>query len=88
MADAVGPEAGEGGARAATLALLATRAPGATICPSEVARILTGDGDDWRRTMPVVHAAVDRLVADGLVRLSWKGAVMAMRHGPYRIGGD
>jgi hypothetical protein len=86
MTDAATPVAGEGAARAATLTLLATRAPGATICPSEVARVLAGEGGDWRAAMPVVHAAVDRLVADGLVRLSWKGAAMPVRRGPYRIG--
>ena len=77
-------------ARAATLALLGTRAEGATICPSEVARRLAANfpvdsADDWRGEMPVVHAAVDGLVADGLVRLSWKGVDMATRSGPYRI---
>lgn len=65
-----------------TLTLLACRAPGATICPSEVARRL---GADWRGAMPVVHAAVDRLLEDGRVTLSWKGAPMPMRTGPYRI---
>lgn len=73
------------GARAAAMALLAARAPGATVCPSEVARVVA-DGADWRAAMPVVHAAVDGLVADGAVRLSWKGAAMAARAGPYRIG--
>ncbi len=75
---------------AATLALLGKRAEGATICPSEVARRVAADlapdrAADWRGEMPAVHAAVDRLVADGLVRLSWKGADMATRSGPYRI---
>ena len=79
-------------ARNATLALLARRAPGATICPSEVARALVADvggspaRDDWRETMPVVHEAVDRLMIDGLVRLSWKWEALTMRDGPYRIG--
>ena len=77
-------------ARAATLALLGTRADGATICPSEVARGLAADlpvdsATDWRSELPAVHAAVDGLVADGLVRLSWKGVEMAARAGPYRI---
>lgn len=36
--------------------------------------------------MPAVHAAVDRLLDDGLVRLSWKGRALAVRAGPYRIG--
>ncbi len=68
--------------RAATLSLLARRAPGATICPSEVARAIAAD---WRGAMPAVHAAIDGLVADGLVRLSWKGEPRATRSGPYRI---
>lgn len=76
-------------ARAAVLALLARRDVGATVCPSEVARVLAagaGRAADWRGEMAGVHAAVDRLVAAGAVRLSWKGAGMAVREGPYRIG--
>ena len=69
--------------RTATLSLLARRARDATICPSEVARALT---PDWRGAMPAVHAAIDGLVRDGLVRLSWKGRLLATRSGPYRIG--
>lgn len=69
--------------RAATLTLLARRAPHATICPSEVARAIA---PDWRGAMPAVHAAIDGLVRDGLVRLSWKGRTLATRSGPYRIG--
>ncbi|RYF10295.1 MAG: DUF3253 domain-containing protein, partial [Oxalobacteraceae bacterium] len=49
-----------------------------------VARVVAGGGD-WRGAMPVVHAAVDGLVAAGLVRLSWKGVAMPTRTGPYRI---
>lgn len=74
-------------ARGATLTLLAARAPGATICPSEVARRLaTAAGADWREMMPLVHAAVDQLVAERRVRLSWKGRSLDARFGPYRIG--
>lgn len=77
-------------ARDATLALVAARAEAATVCPSEVARILAkaNGGDaaaDWRGMMPAVHAAVDQLVADGVVRLSWKGNPLPARAGPYRI---
>ncbi|MFS0738119.1 DUF3253 domain-containing protein [Sphingomonas sp. 1P06PA] len=68
--------------RAETLSMLARRAPDATICPSEVARMIA---PDWRGAMPAVHAAIDGLVADGLVRLSWKGRPLATRSGPYRI---
>lgn len=78
----------DGDARAMTLALLARRAAGATVCPSEVARALAGAAGsaDWRGEMPVVHAAIDRMVAEGVVRLSWKGVALAVRAGPYRIG--
>ncbi len=80
---AADPAAGGADPRAAILSLLARRAPGATICPSEVARTIA---PDWRDAMPVVHAAIDRLAHDGLVRLSWKGQPLATRSGPYRIG--
>lgn len=77
-----------GDARAMTLALLARRAEGATLCPSEVARGMaaaSGEGD-WRGEMAGVHEAVERLAAEGLVRLSWKGAARRVGDGPYRIG--
>lgn len=73
-------------ARRMTLALLAARAPGATVCPSEVARALTKSPEAWRREMPAVHAAVDALVGEGAVALSWKGEPLPARAGPYRIG--
>ena len=71
--------------REATLALLAARAEDATVCPSEVARVVAGEGGAWREAMPQVHAAVDALVNEGAVRLSWKGRPLALRAGPYRI---
>ena len=79
-------------ARGATLSLLAARAPEATICPSEVARALAATPEavtataSWRDMMPAVHAAVDDLVVEGRVRLSWKGKPLPARVGPYRIG--
>lgn len=72
-------------AREATLALLAARAEDATVCPSEVARAVTAAAGDWREAMPEVHAAVDALVAEGAVQLSWKGRPLGLRAGPYRI---
>ncbi len=35
--------------------------------------------------MQDVHAAVSRLVRDGIVTLSWKSAPRALGDGPYRI---
>ena len=72
-------------AREATLTLLAARAEGATVCPSEVARALAAATGEWRAQMSEVHAAVDQMAADGLVRLSWKGRMLSARDGPYRI---
>lgn len=70
-------------ARDVTLALLTARAQGATICPSEGARALTGaDGQKsgdagWRVAMPAVHTAIDVLSGEGLVGLSWQGQELA-----------
>ena len=81
-------------ARALTLELLAARAKDATICPSEVARAIAAStgpaaaGGNWRDAMPQVHAAIDAMVSEGLVRLSWKGKPLALRSGPYRIARD
>lgn len=75
-----------------TIAMLAVRAPTATVCPSEVARAVVYDPrvaappEEWRGAMPAVHAAVDRLLGIGRVRLSWRGKALATRSGPYRIG--
>lgn len=66
-------------------ALLDERAEGATICPSEAARLLAGPQGDWRAEMEAVHAAVDALADAGALRLSWKGVEMQKRRGPYRI---
>lgn len=77
-------------ATGAMLAMLAARTAGATLCPSEVARAIAAeldlrDGAGWRAAMPTVHAAVDRLLDQGRIQLSWKGSKMAARSGPYRI---
>ncbi len=66
--------------------LLARRTPGATICPSEAARLATGDGGDWRAAMPAVHEAAGGLADAGQVRLNWRGERRARAEGPYRIG--
>lgn len=74
-------------ARETMMALLKSRLPGGTICPSEVARALASK-DDWREVMPEVHSAVDRLLEEGAIRLSWKGRRLTSRAGPYRIGSE
>lgn len=74
-------------AASVTLELLASRTPGTTICPSEVARRIADPAEHWRDAMPLVHAAVDALLAAGSVQLSWKGQPLPVREGPYRIAG-
>jgi hypothetical protein len=79
-------------ARTAALELLDRRSDQATICPSEVAKAIASKaGADptrqaWRAVMPVVHAAIDQMMDDGLIELSWKRKSMPSRSGPYRIG--
>lgn len=74
-----------GEAGAAILALLEARGAGKTICPSEAARSLAGPNGDWRARMDEVHAAVDALVKDSAITLSWQGNPKSERRGPYRV---
>jgi hypothetical protein len=65
--------------------LLDDRRPGATICPSEAARAVDGDG--WRDLMPAARAAAGRLAAAGRVEVTQGGEVVdvATARGPVRI---
>ena len=72
-------------AQTAIRELLEQRGNGKTICPSEAARVLAGSGGDWRDLMPRVHEAVDALLGEGEIALSWKGEMLGERQGPYRI---
>lgn len=68
----------------AILALLATRAETATICPSDVAR---ATAEDWRPLMEPVRRAARRLVAAGDVEILQRGSVVdpSTAKGPIRI---
>lgn len=67
------------------LSLLAARAAGATICPSEAARAVGGDG--WRDLMEPARAASRRLVASGDVEITQRGRVVdpSTAKGPIRV---
>lgn len=73
------------GLDALVLALLSARAPGATICPSEVAR--RAERGEWRALMPRVREAVARLEAAGAVVVTQGGEPVALEdaRGPYRV---
>ncbi len=68
----------------AILRLLATRAEGASICPSEAARIV--DAERWRSHMQAVREAALSLAAAGKVEITQRGRVVQPPfHGPVRI---
>jgi len=70
----------------AIMELLAERATGATICPSEAARRV--GGEDWRALMEPARAAARRLEADGAVVITQRGRRVdpSRATGPIRIG--
>jgi hypothetical protein len=72
---------------AAILGLLAERDPGKTICPSEAARVLAGDGD-FRPYMEPVREAAGRLAKAGRIEVTQKGrrVDVADVRGPIRVG--
>ncbi len=67
------------------LELLDNRTATATICPSEAARAVGGDG--WRELMEPARRAARRLVAEGEVEITQGGAVIdpSTAKGPIRI---
>jgi hypothetical protein len=67
------------------LELLAARAAAATICPSDAARAVGGDG--WRELMEPARRAARRLVATGAVQITQRGRVVdpSTARGPIRI---
>ena len=71
----------------AIITLLEKRADDTTICPSEVARSLaqTIRSPEWRGLMSVVHTAVDDLITEGVVQITWKGKPLDQRVGTYLI---
>ena len=70
--------------------LLGARAPGATICPSDVARSLEPDDEAaWRALMPEIREVADRLRHSGYIRVTAHGETLASAvdaKGPIRLG--
>ncbi len=69
----------------AILDLLGQRDPGKTICPSEAARQVGGEG--YRELMPEVRAAAARLVEEGVLEVTQRGRVVDLdtARGPIRL---
>lgn len=70
----------------AILDLLAKRAHHATICPSDAARLVAGDGE-WRPLMEPARRAARRLVMTGSVVITQGGRIVdpSTARGPIRI---
>jgi hypothetical protein len=69
--------------------MVATRGPDKTICPSEVARALAGDGQDFRPLMPHVREAAAQLAERGAIAVTQKGRPVEDARsvkGPIRLG--
>ena len=77
----------DGGFEADILELLAARARGASICPSEIARARSADPEEWRALMEPVREAARRLVAAGRVVITQQGHEVdpSTAKGPIRI---
>lgn len=71
--------------RASMLELLGRRAATSTICPSDAARAVGGDG--WRDAMPLARDVAARLADDGVVEVRQQGERVDVRtaRGPVRI---
>lgn len=67
------------------LSLLAERARGATICPSEAARAVGGEA--WREQMEPARQAARRLVERGVIVITQQGRVVdpSTAKGPIRL---
>ncbi|MCW2921636.1 MAG: hypothetical protein JWL76_1510 [Thermoleophilia bacterium] len=74
-------------ASSAIAALLRTRDPDATICPTDAARVV--DAAHWRSRLDLVRAVAAQLHDDGVVEIRQGGAVVRdprQVRGPMRIG--
>ncbi|MEM9028257.1 MAG: DUF3253 domain-containing protein [Pseudomonadota bacterium] len=59
-----------------------------TICPSEVARLLTREDPSWRALMPDIRRVAAKLAAQGQIATTQRGKQVDAEHvrGPIRLG--
>lgn len=72
---------------ACILGMLESRARDASLCPSEAARKVSAENDDWRTLMEPARRAARRLVASGAVEITQKNRVVdpSTAKGPIRV---
>ncbi|MBB6257570.1 hypothetical protein FHT05_002154 [Xanthomonas arboricola] len=68
-------------------ALLARRLPEQSICPSEVARALSGEEARWRALMPQIRSVAADLAGSDVVQITQRGDVVDVGtvRGPVRL---
>ena len=71
--------------KSAILKLLKTRRTGASICPSEAARVVFKE--DWREQMPQVRIVASEMVSQNQIEICQKGVAVnpATIKGPIRL---
>ncbi|WP_350029800.1 DUF3253 domain-containing protein [Caballeronia sp. INDeC2] len=70
------------------LELLSSRAPTSSICPSDVARTLLCNEDEWRASMPRVRQVAARMAREERVVITQGGSTLDADptiHGPIRL---
>lgn len=84
--DESSPQGRDARLAAASRALLRHRAPEATICPSDIARIVGGSG--WRNLMDDARSVIAELRKAGTVRVTQRGQEVDpdTARGPIRVG--
>ncbi len=67
--------------------MTAARGPDKTICPSEAARAVAGQGGDWRALMDETRAIAASLAAEGAIEVTQKSIPVDIAHarGPIRL---
>jgi hypothetical protein len=72
---------------ASTIRALVRKRVGSSICPSDVARVVGGEGDRWRILMPAVRHIAAAMAARSEVIVTQKGAEVDPEdtRGPLRI---
>ncbi len=72
---------------AATIRVLLRKRVDKSICPSDVARVVGGEGETWRQHMDQVRAVAAHMVSHGEIIATQKGVpVQADKaHGPLRL---
>lgn len=71
----------------ATIFTLLRKRQGSSICPSDVARVVGGEGERWRTLMESVRQIVASLAADGTLRVTKHGQDVDLHtvRGPVRL---